>query len=47
MSIKIIEHDVRDLESYARIPIAFELDSVLDLTDSLAAGRGFLFTERH
>jgi len=46
MNIKIREHDVRDLESYARIPIAFEVSSVLDVAENLAAARSFLLTER-
>ena len=46
MNIKIMEHDVRDLERYARIPIAFEVGSVLDVTENVDAARSFLLTER-
>lgn len=46
MNIKIMEHNVRDLESYARIPIAFEVSAVLDVTENLDAARTFLLTER-
>lgn len=46
MNIKIMEYDVKDLESYVRIPIAFEVSSVLEVTENLAAAPKFLLNER-
>lgn len=46
MNIKIMEYDVKGLESYVRIPIAFEVSSVLEVTENLAAAPKFLLNER-
>lgn len=46
MNIKIMEYDVKGLESYVRIPIAFEVSSVLEVTENLAVAPKFLLNER-
>lgn len=46
MNINIMEYDVKGLESYVRIPIAFEVSSVLEVTENLAAAPKFLLNER-
>ena len=46
MAIEVTEHDLTDLTDYAKIPIAFEVRSVLDINEDCKIPRAFILSER-
>lgn len=46
MTIEIKEQDLTNVSNYARIPIAFTVSSVFDVTESREIPGKFIFTER-
>ena len=47
MTIEVTERDLTFLAEYATIPIAFEVSSVLDVTEDCKKPGRFILSERH
>ncbi|MFZ0060661.1 MAG: GNAT family N-acetyltransferase [Pyrinomonadaceae bacterium] len=47
MTIEVTEHDLTDLTEYATITIAFEVRSLLDVTEDFETPGTFILSERH